>query len=99
MAGLIIWCLVNPVRDLLGEWFNTKSIKYIEGICSEVEDKMFDYKLATIDGYKVMISTLNHDVKVGDYYRCSIDGSIAPYIMEYLLKDAKMKAIKECKRV
>ena len=69
MAGLIIWCLVNPVRDLLGEWFNTKSIKYIEGICSEVEDKMFDYKLATIDGYKVMISTLNHDVKVGDYYR------------------------------
>lgn len=69
MAGLIIWCLVNPVRDLLGEWFDTKSIKYIEGICSEVEDKMFDYKLATIDGYKVMISTLNHDVKVGDYYR------------------------------
>lgn len=69
MALLILWGLYNPMLDFFGEHFNTKSIKYIEGICSEVEDMPFDYKRATIDGNKVTISTLHHDVKVGDFYR------------------------------
>jgi len=36
--------------------------------------------------------------KVGDYYRCSIDGAVDPYIMEHLLRYAKMDAIRECAR-
>lgn len=69
MALLILWSIYNPTLDFIGEKFNTKSIKYIEGICTEVKDLPFGYKEILVDGIKVRISSAKHDVEVGDYYR------------------------------
>lgn len=69
MAILILVCLYNPTIDYIGTKFKTNSIMYFEGICTEVKNRPFGYKEATINGITVVLSTRNRDVEVGDFFR------------------------------